>query len=237
MIRESQIWKGPGGLLIGSSRSTTIISSSMKIVGRSRHIMTWSCRYCTFTNADDLSTTCSLCGMPGKRKLSVSHTGIYSKIVDVTGGRDSDHRTKPQSLKRPLHSKAASSIVTAAASTNRKCKSPSFKKNDDHKKNVHHDSSSVTNRPKYSLDVKVTTKTSTTTSANLQVKQTSIQYPHTFSYKLVPKRNPDEIKRDVQRALENIFNLKCLRNLQPQAVQCALQLQSQMIVMATGGGK
>jgi hypothetical protein len=197
--------------------------------------MTWSCRYCTFTNDDDLSTTCSLCGMPGKRKLSVSHTGKYSKIV--AGGPDSDQDPKPQSFKRPLHSKAASSIVTANGSTNWKSKSPSYKHDDDHKKNVHHDSSSATNRPKYSLDVKVTKKTSTKTCANRKVKQTTIQFPHTFSYELVPKRNPDEIKRDVQRALENIFNLKCLRNLQPQAVQCALQLQSQMIVMATGGGK
>ena len=37
--------------------------------------------------------------------------------------------------------------------------------------------------------------------------------------------------------MKNIFAIDSLRNLQPAAVECALRRQSQIIVMATGGGK
>jgi ATP-dependent DNA helicase RecQ len=37
--------------------------------------------------------------------------------------------------------------------------------------------------------------------------------------------------------MKNIFRIDSLRNLQPIAVECALKRQSQIIVMATGGGK
>jgi hypothetical protein len=39
------------------------------------------------------------------------------------------------------------------------------------------------------------------------------------------------------KALSNTFGIHSLRNLQPKAVECALRGQSQIIVMATGGGK
>jgi hypothetical protein len=43
---------------------------------------------------------------------------------------------------------------------------------------------------------------------------------------------------DAQRVLQETFGLEKLRNnLQPAAIQCALQQKSQFIVMATGGGK
>jgi ATP-dependent DNA helicase RecQ len=68
-------------------------------------------------------------------------------------------------------------------------------------------------------------------------KQKILLYPHTFSHKLLPKRTPEDARIHTQAALESIFKLQQLRNLQPQAVENALQLKSQMIVMATGGGK
>lgn len=40
-----------------------------------------------------------------------------------------------------------------------------------------------------------------------------------------------------QQILNQTFKISNLRNLQPQAIQCALRRQSQIIVMATGGGK
>ena len=46
-----------------------------------------------------------------------------------------------------------------------------------------------------------------------------------------------QIDNDIQTALRTIFQLDELRNLQPQAVRNALHSKSQMIVMATGGGK
>jgi superfamily II DNA helicase RecQ len=46
-----------------------------------------------------------------------------------------------------------------------------------------------------------------------------------------------ELYSDAQRVLQETFGLDKLRNLQPAAIRCALQLKSQIIVMATGGGK
>jgi DEAD/DEAH box helicase len=45
------------------------------------------------------------------------------------------------------------------------------------------------------------------------------------------------LKERIKRALRVVFGVKRLRLLQPAAVQCALKGQSQLLVMATGGGK
>jgi hypothetical protein len=45
------------------------------------------------------------------------------------------------------------------------------------------------------------------------------------------------LKDRIKRALRLVFGVKKLRLLQPAAVQCALKGQSQLLVMATGGGK
>jgi ATP-dependent helicase YprA (DUF1998 family) len=50
----------------------------------------------------------------------------------------------------------------------------------------------------------------------------------------VPK---SELKARAKMAMQCIFGIEKLRNLQPKAVSCALQRQSQIIIMSTGGGK
>lgn len=45
------------------------------------------------------------------------------------------------------------------------------------------------------------------------------------------------LKRKAEKAMKEIFRIQKLRNLQPKAIKCALQQNSQLIVMATGGGK
>jgi hypothetical protein len=60
---------------------------------------------------------------------------------------------------------------------------------------------------------------------------------HSFSPTVLPKRSAEEASRDTQRILNDIFGLQKLRHLQPKAISDALQLRSQLIVMATGGGK
>jgi hypothetical protein len=167
----------------------------------------------------------------------MSQTGKRSQRISLTSGMDDG--AEPQSLTGASHLHALSSNVPATSSTSRKRKAPQSKSTNDDKNNKLPYSFSDDNRPKYSLNAPATrNKTTKPTSKPQQLKQKiAVQYPHSFSYELVAKRNPDEIKRDIQYALEKIFNLKHLRNLQPKAIQCALQLQSQMIVMATGGGK
>jgi hypothetical protein len=63
------------------------------------------------------------------------------------------------------------------------------------------------------------------------------RHRHSFSYKVVPKRAAIRAESDADNVLRTVFQLERLRNLQPLAVKCALELKSQMIVMATGGGK
>lgn len=46
-----------------------------------------------------------------------------------------------------------------------------------------------------------------------------------------------KLKSRTRIAMKKIFNIEKLRFLQPKAVKCALQRQSQLVVMATGGGK
>lgn len=47
----------------------------------------------------------------------------------------------------------------------------------------------------------------------------------------------DKLAERAHVVLRDVFGFKKLRGLQPNAVECALRRQSQIIVMATGGGK
>ena len=45
------------------------------------------------------------------------------------------------------------------------------------------------------------------------------------------------LKENAKKALKDVFGIEKLRNLQPIAIKCALKRKSQIVVMATGGGK
>lgn len=47
----------------------------------------------------------------------------------------------------------------------------------------------------------------------------------------------DQLHHKAMHILNTTFKIKSLRNLQPQAIQTALQNKSQIIILATGGGK
>jgi superfamily II DNA helicase RecQ len=47
----------------------------------------------------------------------------------------------------------------------------------------------------------------------------------------------ETLSQQAHALLRKVFGFQKLRGLQPQAVECALRRQSQIIVMATGGGK
>jgi RecQ family ATP-dependent DNA helicase len=57
------------------------------------------------------------------------------------------------------------------------------------------------------------------------------------SNKTVTEISYSLLKQNAQKALKEVFAIRKLRNLQPVAIKCALKRKSQMIVMATGGGK
>jgi hypothetical protein len=59
---------------------------------------------------------------------------------------------------------------------------------------------------------------------------------HRFSAQVRSKASPIK-QEEVQHVLQKVFGLKKLRNLQPQVVECTLKRNSQLLVLATGGGK
>lgn len=210
--------------------------------------MTWSCRYCTFDNDDDSDSTCSLCGMPGKRTMDVQKEqpkiGKESEIVDLTGTvNDKKNRSAyTQRFSSDSKSMACSNSITifdeSASSRKRKAPPPAGSNDKSHKLHSFFTKRAPSQKvDQHTLKPCAAAKSTSITTTHHQQQQTTNQYPHSFSYNLVAKRTPQQAQQDVQKSLESIFKLKNLRNLQPQAVDCALRLESQMIVMATGGGK
>jgi hypothetical protein len=157
-----------------------------------------------------MASQCELCGMPGKRTEQKASGETVAEVIDLVSSNDDT-------------SKSAKQLSTTRASRKRKAPPPTRTSNTFFGENQAE-----------SLSSSSTQKPVVTTSA---MATKTVSYLHSLSYNVLPKRSPQEAQRDTRKALESIFQLKQLRNLQPQAVSCALQLQSQMIVMATGGGK
>ena len=65
----------------------------------------------------------------------------------------------------------------------------------------------------------------------------------TVASKLAQPTNPstaktcEELKCHAEKVMKEVFRIQKLRYLQPMAIKCALKRKSQLIVMATGGGK
>lgn len=203
--------------------------------------MTWSCPTCTFDNENDADLRCSLCEMERGHDAVPTHHRVVSTnaaaaanattgttttdFIDLTDDRDDRGKTK-QVQKMTNNKIKEDQPSHSSLTTSRKRKAPppqvgSTKMDDDDDKPK---KEKPTLAPMFrNAKGATTTATSSTT--------------HTFSYKVLPRRTLVEAQQDTQRILGQIFGLKRLRNLQPKAIRDALQLQSQLIVMATGGGK
>ncbi len=68
-----------------------------------------------------------------------------------------------------------------------------------------------------------------TQSKSSQLIQNYISQPQPLTY--------DQLYSKAIHNLQKIFKIKSLRNLQPKAIETVLQSESQIIIMATGGGK
>ena len=79
-----------------------------------------------------------------------------------------------------------------------------------------------------------------TLSFSMPTSLSHFPHGHVFGRRALPLDDP--IRRNYQAqmktVLKKVFGMESLRkNLQPAAIQCAMEGKSQMIVMATGGGK
>lgn len=185
--------------------------------------MAWACRYCTYSNDDNGETQCSMCGMPGKRGSASAQYpndgGDHGSVgggshaptnIDLTWNNgESSSSSKQQGSAPPLLSGSSRSTRKRKAPSGTTSAATALKP------------SAITSLEKSSLGAAAATK----------------HYSHSFSYKVLPRRNPLDVEKDTDNVLKTVFQLERLRNLQPQAVKCALDFKSQMIVMATGGGK
>lgn len=205
---------------------------------------TWTCRYCTFENGNVVATICGMCGNPGKRSALQENLGNDSQnAIDLTGtiSETTNDTTKPSAAKRPSTSAYASTVPTTnTTGVSRKRKVPPTSNNSDSDARIHpFFSNKAEQRAKCKEMLRAAIDSAAAAKSKVQPKTMALSspYPHSFSLTLVPKRSPQDAKQAVRNALDFIFHLEDLRNLQPQAVHCALRLESQMIVMATGGGK
>lgn len=190
--------------------------------------MTWSCGYCTFGNKNGALALCELCGMRGKRG-SLSQDDNAADVVDLTNS-ETDNDGHPEADR--CRSTSSVAISKSLHGSRKRKAHPSS--DSDPKKIVHRFFTGALSCAQPKLQSTPAKDSNQEPSTGMQPY---LKYPHSFSYYLVPQRSPEEAHNDVRNALKKIFKLKRLRNLQPQAIECALQLKSQMIVMATGGGK
>lgn len=84
-------------------------------------------------------------------------------------------------------------------------------------------------------------KAKTTSTSNddkpTDKKQTSLGFALGDTYAAIRNESYEVRSKRCQEVMENVFKIDQLRKQQPKAVECALKGQSQVIVMATGGGK
>ena len=211
--------------------------------------MTWPCFYCTYDNEDDSATQCCLCGMPGNRVKQNTATnnprnnddntirdltgnskasGTVSKAIDLTSQKDSANAF--YSKRKRNNDDADSANAADSINSQRKLH-----------RNFH--SSLARRKPPQRPKIKETQiqRQSTLSFTSISQLTTShFSHGHVFAHKALPLDDPIRKKYTpkMERVLKNVFGMESLRkNLQPAAIQCAMEGKSQMIVMATGGGK
>jgi hypothetical protein len=183
--------------------------------------MVWSCGACTFDNANDAATNCTVCDTP-RVGLALTKKNMTTMNARSTTTSTSQQQTlfgtkanevdltqkKPASRKRKAPTTTATATSTATAPTTTTVASCA--------------SSSLVKNPYAS-------------SASVSASTKTIPQHHPFAPTV---QNGPCTNQDIQRILTNVFGLQTLRNLQPAVLKCALlQKQSQLVVMATGGGK
>ena len=179
--------------------------------------MGWSCLACTFHNGRYNSTSCEVCGTSRFKNASSS----TSTEPSSDGSRAKD-RKKSQQM---------TLFGTKVSSVDDEAKISATTK----KKKTNNDGASKVNEAKTMSSTSASRKRKEPSTA---VTSTASLTPRFQQHLHVRKNLPyDILWKDAQHVLKTNFGLNSLRNLQPSAVRCALEKQSQIVVMATGGGK
>ena len=193
--------------------------------------MVWNCEACTFANSSEIASTCEICATlrirhhpppppPSQGCLPPSGAMPALDLKPVSVKLQSSLSASKSTTQTTLFGRKVVEEHQANASSKlgkRKAGATSSASN------LNSISSALTSKPAAAAFL-------SSTNNNNDVKIT--QYSTVRSH--IPYQ---ELYADAQRVLQETFGLAKLRNLQPAAIQCALQQKSQIIVMATGGGK
>ena len=189
--------------------------------------MVWTCEACTFANRSDIASTCEICATV--RIIRHPHH-------NPTTTTSQSYCLPPSGAIQALDLRPVSKPTTQTTLFGRKLveedasSSTSSKPRKRNKAATTTSSSSTLNSISSALTSKPAAAAMLASTNNMTVKIT--QYSTVRSH--VPY---EELYDDAQRVLQETFGLARLRQLQPAAINCALHHKSQIIVMATGGGK
>ena len=193
--------------------------------------MAWSCGTCTFDNGADEAVVCAICGT--RRTCS---SEISAQVLDLT---ENEKQHEPK--RHDMHCNATSNATSNAPSRANLLLNCNVKKQSNRSNHTHTQTQrtlfggivSVDNQVK---ELKVPKKKKPRVEATAAATQTRM--PNAAdSARQVSTAPYNELQAQADDKMKNLFGIDKLRNLQPIAIQLALQKKSQIIVMATGGGK
>ena len=211
----------------------------------------WTCDACTFQNRKDDLDHCEICltrrrgrdsgdGPKGQASGAAANssgegnsTSNEDGIIDLTTPdekRPSTNRDRTTKKSHQMTLFGSKLEAPPPATTSQTARGPPTKNNKNNDKDKKENPSRKRKAPNSVASANHDDRNST---SNTKHSPTCF-YSKTVRCPAVPY---EKLKEDAYHVLKTTFRLKALRNLQPAAVQCALQQKSQIVVMATGGGK
>ncbi|CAB9509854.1 Probable Werner syndrome ATP-dependent helicase homolog 1 [Seminavis robusta] len=171
--------------------------------------MGWNCEACSYRNVNDTAGSCFICETTREKKAKAKSSGN----VAIVGKASSNAACSDNAKKRKTGSQTTLSgnLVDEKASAAKASKKPR---------------AAISNAAKMPAS-STTTKVQTTLSLGLVPS----------GYGPISSDSYTDKATRCRKVLRDVFKIEKLRNQQPRAVECALKGHSQIIVMATGGGK
>lgn len=220
--------------------------------------MGWSCAICTFENRSDSSTLCEICETTrGESSPTIVKRPNYDSSSGLSSIQPSLGHEKKSSSPRKKASGTIQATLFGSVAKPLEKKKASNKSNDDKLKGKRAGKSNtalskeesaaredcstsnrnnlgttllIANAPANALD-------STTTTT---IRQRSLDFTRkveTTKVESTINMSFSELKVRAKCIMKTVFGIEKLRFLQPLAITCALKRESQIIIMATGGGK
>jgi hypothetical protein len=185
--------------------------------------MVWSCEVCTFENRNDAKVTCEIC------ESRRSNVGSINTPESLPPSSITIARGESKQLKKPVQATLFGGIakIPETKSVNQS------KKRKETQKTLNSNLKSDVTEEYNNLSVGESRKPE---SSVLAMRQDKIEFHKKSPAKYTPK-SIEDLVQCAKKIMRNVFGVRKLRSLQPDAVTCGLKRQSQIVIMATGGGK